>query len=126
MSTRSYIASLDSHRAIYCHWDGYPSHMLPLLEEFYNTPEKVEELIDLGSLSYLDERVKPNKGEEHSFQKPADGVTVAYHRDRGEDWKNTSPEEWSTLTELLNSLKESWVEYLYVFADGVWFVRELD
>ena len=72
-------------KPIYCHWDGYPSNMLPLLNENYNTIEKVEELMALGNLSYLAERVKPEPEEEHSFDKPIRDITVAYHRDRGED-----------------------------------------
>lgn len=72
-------------KPIYCHWDGYPSNMLSLLNTHYNTIEKAEELLSLGNLSYLEERVKPDPEEDHSFERPAKGVTVAYHRDRGED-----------------------------------------
>ena len=38
--------------SIYLHWDGYPAHVLPILMSFYDTQEKVEELIsqDLHSL----------------------------------------------------------------------------
>lgn len=73
MSTRSRIAiehkcgSIDS---IYCHSDGYPSYMVDMLRKNYNTPEKVQALINLGSLSVLGETP------ERCF---------AYHRDRNED-----------------------------------------
>ena len=74
-------------KSIYCHYDGYPSYMLPMLKENYNTPAKAKALVNLGNLSYVQKRLKPRKGEEHSFEKPAKGVTVAYHRDRGEPLK---------------------------------------
>ena len=82
---RMVLPSGEAKKPIYCHWDGYPSHMLPTLRENYNTIEKVRELLDLGNLSSLGERVKPDPGEEHSFDKPNRNITVAYHRDRGED-----------------------------------------
>ena len=56
---------------IYTHWDGYPSHHLPILREHYNTVQKVLELIELGDISELKETTE---------------TTVAYHRDRNEDY----------------------------------------
>jgi hypothetical protein len=88
MSTNSRISIKlkdQSKKSIYCHWDGYPDNQLPILKDHYNTDEKVEELIALGSISYLAKRVKPEPGESHSFDNPAKGVIVAYHRDRGEE-----------------------------------------
>ena len=39
MATRSAIAiynsKTDTYEAIYSHWDGYPSHQLPLLDYTY-------------------------------------------------------------------------------------------
>ena len=89
MSTRSRIGILHadgSTDTIYCHSDGYPEHQMPILREHYNTIEKVRELLSLGDLSLLAERITPEPDEEHGFA-PADraeNVTVAYHRDRGE------------------------------------------
>lgn len=82
---RMILPSGEKSKAIYVHWDGYPSHIMPILETYYNTPEKVEELIELGNLSFLDERIKPEPGEKHSFKHRAPGVTLAYHRDRGDE-----------------------------------------
>ena len=81
-------------RSIYCHSDGYPSHQLTILTEHYNTVERVRELMELGDLSYLQPKIKPEPGEEHSFMKPhkdSEGridTTIAYHRDRGEPLRN--------------------------------------
>ena len=97
MATRSTLRmrlpSGECSKVSYCHWDGQPSNMLPLLNENYNTIEKVKELLALGNLSYLAKRVKPDEGEEHSFEKPSPDVTVAYHRDRGENLSFTSGRE---------------------------------
>ena len=99
MATRSRIRMTlptGETKSSYCHWDGYPSNMGPLLKENYNTTEKVRELLELGALSYLAPKVKPEPGERHSFDRPAPDVTVAYHRDRGEKLMvgHDSPEEY--------------------------------
>lgn len=88
MSTNSRLRAKTNNKylkPIYCHWDGYPEHMLPILNGNYNTDEKVKELMELGNLSALRPKVKPDKGQEHSFENPLPDVTIAYHRDRGED-----------------------------------------
>jgi hypothetical protein len=90
---RMVLPSGKCSKVSYCHWNGDPDNMLPLLNENYNTIEKVEELISLGNLSYLAKKVKPDENETHSFDKPAANVTVAYHRDRGEDLGWTSGKE---------------------------------
>ena len=95
-------------KPIYCHWDGYPEYILPILNENYNTDKKVIELMSLGNLSSLGAKVKPDEGEKHSFNSPADNVTVAYHRDRGEGlefWGNRQV-------------------YNYMYSDGVWSLEE--
>ena len=113
MSTNSRLRMvLPSGRAakpIYCHYDGYPSYMLPILREHYNTIEKVEELLALGDLSLLDVRVKPYPDEAHDFDNPALGVTIAYHRDRGEDLVFTSSRQ----------------EYNYIFNGETWEIEQL-
>lgn len=86
MATRSRIAIEHpdgSIESIYCHWDGYPEGNGVILCEHYQDRKKVEDLIGLGSLSYLQAEVHPTGP--HSFEKPQTGVTVAYHRDRGEE-----------------------------------------
>lgn len=68
--------------SIYCHWDGYPEHHLPILQGHYLDREKVVKLIELGALSSLEPEVEPTGP--HSFDQPQPGVCVAYGRDRGE------------------------------------------
>ena len=54
MGTRSRIGiqlSDDSILSVYCHYDGYPSFNGKVLREFYDTKEKVEQLINGGDMS---------------------------------------------------------------------------
>lgn len=114
MATRSTIwlkKDDGTFTGIYCHWDGYPSHNGKILLEHYNTEEKVEALVALGSLSSLAPSIECPEG--HSFEKPIDGYSVAYARDRGEDfkqWKQDHP----------FGLKNCFEEYNYFFFDGKW------
>lgn len=107
---RMVLPSGKTAKPIYCHWDGHPNNMLPLLNTYYNTVEKAEELLSLGDLSYLSKRVKPDDMEVHSFNHPAKDVTVAYHRDRGEDLCFT------------NDLQQ----YNYIFDGETWKLETLE
>ena len=143
MATRSRIGIENEDgtvSSIYCHWDGYVSHHGPLLHTHYTDREKVKALIELGSISVLAQEVEPpsilddndiagKKGESmlkrfgaigtHSFDNPLPGVTVAYHRDRGEDY--IEPRINKSLRDYLLADNE---EYRYVFTlEGEWRVR---
>ena len=118
MSTRSRIAIEDQDgtvRSIYCHWDGYPEYNGVVLKENYQTQEKVEQLIALGSISSLKPLVAPPEGATHTFDNPLNVVTVAYHRDRGEE---LSVKVHGSVNDFVKSDVE---EYGYVFtAAGEW------
>lgn len=124
MSTRSMIGKVYNGKvkAIYCHWDGYPSYTGNILKTYYNNDEIIDELIGLGSLSYIAPRIKPNEGEEHSFECPAKDVTVAYHRDRGED---ICIREFENLTQLFDNAHDSWCEFLYLWRNQEWEVYDI-
>jgi hypothetical protein len=98
MSTRSRIAiekqdgTVDS---IYCHFDGYLSNNGEKLQNHYSTKEQLEQLIALGDISSLGNDVKE---------------TVAYHRDRGEDFNSKTYPNVATLFE--NGF-DSGEEYVY-------------
>jgi hypothetical protein len=84
MATRSLIGKLNSDgtvTCIYCHWDGYPSHNGVLLQEYWNTPYKVDQLLALGDLSSLGSEI----GEQQDFNgfRNRDWC-MAYGRDRGQ------------------------------------------
>ena len=119
MATRSRIAierEGGSVESIYCHWDGYPSNNGVLLLENYTDRKKVEELIALGDISSLGEEVEPMDEWPHPYDSPEKGVTVAYHRDRGEE-KN-DPKHHRDLDHFVRSDVE---EYGYLFTkEGEW------
>jgi len=121
MSTRSYIAKQvgdDKFRTIYCHSDGYLTHNGAMLLDHYSEPEKLDELLNLGDLSYLAPNVNPDPSKPHSFNydERQDGVVLAYGRDRGE--KDIEARDY-TKRELTST--ETWVAYIYVFnKDNQW------
>ena len=112
MATRSRIAIENqdgSVTSIYCHWDGQIYSNGVILNNNYNTKDKVEELIGLGSLSSLDETIDR---------------TVAHHRDNGEDLVQNP---FSNVEELFITGYGSGVEYVYCFTkDGIWLVSDID
>ena len=148
MSTRSQIAKMlpdGKVNSIYCHSDGYPSHNGELLLNHYNSEEKVDALLALGDLSFLDVNINPmaeaparrnwevdkdpnSEGgikirernavlTTHTFADPQEGVTIAYHRDRGEDFHVG---EYNSLEDFLKA--EHWAVYLYLWKDNKWHV----
>ena len=115
MSTRSFIAKQtgeDEYLTVYCHSDGYLTYNGALLLDCYNTPERVDELLKLGDLSYLAESLHPNPDMPHAFDydKRQSGVTVAYGRDRGD--KDVAARRM-TMAQLDDP--NNWTEYVYIF-----------
>lgn len=109
MATRSFICKVNSDgsvEGVYCHWDGYPDHHLPLLEGKYTTHGDVDDLLALGDLSTLGET--PGKCE-------------AFHRDRGEEL--SAPARHGTLKEFIEYASRSGAAYVYTFSDGKWEVH---
>ena len=101
----------------YCHYDGYPEGVGETLVQHYNTEDKVKELVSFGDMSYLASEIHPEG--EHNFDKPEQGVTVFYNRDRGEtdvDSVTTSMDEY------LSVQYSSCIDYLYVFIGSNWWV----
>ena len=83
MGTRSTIAlefADGTVEQVYCHWDGYLEHNGKILAEHYSDPFKLRELIDLGDMSSLGERI----GTRHAFDKAPQGECTFYLRDRKE------------------------------------------
>lgn len=112
MSTRSLIAikelGKEEIKVIYCHHDGYFECVGAILLEYYNTPDKVRELIKLGNLSSLEETL---------------AATKAYMRDYGETEQEA--------TKMINSdafFNDDDVfheyRYLYDVEKETWFAAE--
>ena len=118
MSTNSGIALRqgDTYTTIYCHWDGYPKSMLPMLRNNYNSFELANKLVSMGDASSIEKKLEPDPSEPHTFMYPQEDVCVFYHRDRGDDWLHCQPACY-TKSELF---KQSSFEFVYVFEDGTW------
>lgn len=117
MSTRSNIGIKRTNGGIdviYCHSDGYIEWNGLKLYRHYNDINKIEELIGLGDISSLHEKLAPEEWQEHSFDNRQEGITVAYHRDRGEDWERVQPQHYSTLEEYMEEV-DSAIEYIYLY-----------
>ena len=127
MGTRSTIALLRKDGTvaqIYCHWDGYLEHNGQILNDHYNTYQKVEELIALGNLSTLERNIGVKhpfgpdfnvSGDADEWEKKYGQMCVAYHRDRGEELViNVYPslEHYD-----MNAPRE---EFNYLFMHGTW------
>lgn len=131
MGTRSRIGIENEDgtvSSIYCHWNGYPSNNGKILVEHYTDREKVKELIALGDISSLRRNVSPVEPipdvigvrilkefkvlpkSVHSFDTPQDGVTIAYHRDRGGDLNEARVDG-----SIEDYAKSDYEEYGYVF-----------
>ena len=126
MSTRAAIAMRlpdNTIHAIYCHNDGYPGWVGAVLGGFYKTEERVKALLALGALSQVGPKLEPDPGVPHTFHEPQAGVTIAYHRDRGERLR--PGKTYASLEEFEKDAPETFcADYLYLFADGKWSFRE--
>lgn len=124
MATRSRISIQNDNGtidSIYCHWDGYPSYNGRLLLKYYSNEEKIRELIALGNISSLKEKANPNKDFEHSFVKPQDDVTIAYHRDRQEEFRMS---KFINEAHLIGHKNKSGEEFNYLWKDNAWHISE--
>lgn len=121
MATRSRIGIENSDgtvTSVYCHFGGYYSGVGRTLFYHYKDREKVQALIDLGDLSYVMEEVAPAPGQSHSFGNGAKGVTMAYHRDRGEEFNQNKSRSREAF------FKGDIEEYGYLFTqEGEWMVK---
>ena len=118
MATRSTIGMLledgQTIRSVYCHWDGYPEGVGAMLKNHYTDPTKIEQLLDHGDISSLQETI----GEQHPFEDSGSDETTFYGRDRGETGINAlthaDEHEW------IGFRRGSWCEYGYLWANGEW------
>ena len=114
MSTRSMIAMQDGDGAcyaIYCHFDGYVSHMGKMLTTYFNDDESAAELINNGELRSIDISAKD------------ENKVVLEHFE--EDFEKREIEYYDTEVDMLNAFKDSDREYLYLWDDSIetWLYR---
>ena len=114
MSTNCTIAikTDNGYRAIYCHHDGYPENMYPILRDWYGTQERAEALVSFGDASSIHKRLTPSQDSGHCFDHPEEDVCVFYHRDRGEDFYD------ATYNSKVEMFRQQY--YVYIFEEGHW------
>ena len=102
MSTHSRIGILfdGNIEHVYCHFDGYPEHMLPVLNKNYCNDTEAFALVSLGNLSCID--MDPDK-------------TEAYHKDRGEDWDKNEPIQGDSMNEFKQAMSDEYAQHGYLF-----------
>jgi hypothetical protein len=115
MSTRSMIAIQDADGAcyaIYCHFDGYVSHMGKMLTTYFNDDENAADLINNGELRSLD------------ISAEDENVIVREHFE--EDFEKREIEYYDTVVDMLNAFQNSDREYIYLWDDVIetWLYRK--
>jgi hypothetical protein len=123
MATRSAIgmqteAGVSRITSIYCHYDGYLSHVGMTLLNHYTDSNEVYELLHGGDLSSLGDEV----GERRAIGEPNRRYCVYYGRDRGEAWENCKPRHTDSLQEFLEAYDVSY-HYLFVASENRWYVK---
>ena len=126
MATRSaigYALPNGKVRAVYCHWDGYPTHQLPILEASYNSVRKVQALIRPGSMSSLRTPQLWNSTYDSatSTYTPSRDPQPLYHHERGDGETPVTSDNPEALW------RNHGCEHLYVYRTGYgWFHYELN
>lgn len=146
MATRSLIGTWDratgSIRMIYCHSDGYIDWVGVRLARSYVTTARVRKLLALGALyslgDYLsieDRRKVPFTEEElammnrlgvypaaaHCYSNPLSEVTVAFHRDRG-DQLDRAFRLRMCRGDILDAADDARAEFVYLHDGSTWLV----
>lgn len=120
MATRSVIAvrtgtaRKPSYLGVYCHYDGYPSHQLPILTEHHNSPAAALGLVVGGDISCL----HTNLGWQRETL-PASGPL--YYAARGET--DVEARSFATLEEMFEHFRGSGCEHSYVFVPKLGWVH---
>lgn len=118
MSTNSTISIQHKDgdiETVYCHWDGYLQHNGQVLYAMYDTPEKVQELINHGDMSSLDINIgeQINMDDLNDNRRRTNLQCSFYHRDRGEEL------EIGTLGEDVGAEQ---FNYLFDERDNTWYL----
>lgn len=115
MSTRSMIAISDADSnfyAVYCHFDGYVSHMGKMLQTYFNSTEKAVELVNEGELRSI---MPSNENESE---------VVLEHFE--ECFEKREIEYYDTMEDMLDAFRHSDREFIYLWDEELegWIYRE--
>jgi hypothetical protein len=120
MSTNSTIAIQykdNSVKGIYCHWDGYPSGVGKTLQDNYNSAEKVEELINGGFLSSLNNTI-----DECEYYAKRSEWDFSSDESSDEPWEEVCPIVSKDYDEFIKHNSQEF-NYLYIAEQKKWFFR---
>jgi hypothetical protein len=115
MSTHAAIWMRNSEgtvTGIYCHYDGYLSHVGRILQAHYNDPEKVKALISLGDISYLGNTLESKAG-----QHVDNNINTIVDKDRYTLAYGERPSEADDVESFMNGWKE---EFNYFWNGNDW------
>lgn len=98
-----------SIESIYCHFDGYLEGVGRKLNDYYSDYESVKDLIKLGNIESLKEKIKPD------LDSTKNNVTIAYHRDLGDKYNKTKPMISKNIKEFDDVLFDCWIGYIYLY-----------
>ena len=121
MSTRSVIGILQDDKSVnsvYCHFDGYPEHTGYFLKKFFDTTEKVNNLISNGDISSLVSNQNWNR-EKHPMINNKQVLKTLYYVDRPEAWEHIKPQKHKGVLEFFQ--RDCFDEFKYLFLpSGNW------
>jgi hypothetical protein len=125
MATRSTIAVKQddgSVKAIYCHYDGYPTGVGVMLTRFYGSAYEANQMIAMGNMSTIGASIG-DKVDFNTFQ-DFGKQCVFYGRDRKES--DQEARVYGSVAEWVASIGEACENYGYIFQDGKWIAYERD
>ncbi len=101
--------------------DGSYDTVAPILRKFYNTKEKVEELIKLGNISYLGQEI----GHKHDPECPEDNFCIALRRDKAARCA-TAARNFENAEDYFEHHYNDVAEFVFLFVDGRWKYKPID
>lgn len=117
MSTRAMICRQNPDGtviSIYLQHDGYVGHAGKILNEHFSQPDQVDHLFALGDLS----SIGPSAEIRSVSRLESGGYCHAYHRDLGEDWCATMPQEYRSVASVFRKNPSCDYVYLWTPEDG--------
>ena len=121
MATRSVIGIINEDNtvnSVYCHYDGYPEHTGYFLKKFFDTTEKVNNLISNGDISSLVSSQNWNR-EKHPTINGKQVYKTLWYIDRPENWESIKPQKHKGILEFFQ--RDCCDEFKYLFLpSGNW------
>lgn len=107
--------------SIYCYSNNTLEENGVILYHLYKSPEKINNLINLGDLFYLGQCINPDPLIKHDYENRQENVVIACKRDNNE--VNTEKKIFSNLMEVYNKnlRDESEIIFMYDEKENKWF-----